>query len=427
MHLQGNFSQNAPGHLLQNDTSRFEGLHKLRVSAKVKVRSGMAGVEMFAYSTTAEGGTLNYQVATPQGTEPHAAWEELALSFLVDHRVRSLRVGFELKSGVDLLVDDFEVNEPTRTDTSLSPELLRYADEVLALIETHSLHRSTLDTNVLRTQLKQLLAGGRSIGDFQQVANFFLKTVDKHSFYWSKKEVDDWRGADATDPEAPVTETTFDFPITTGHLIGPDVGYLRMPAFNSGNAAWDTYFADTLQGLVRAVDRPGLKGWVLDLRENRGGNCWPMLAGIGPVLGSGICGYFGADQDRSDWSYREGRSLADDTEQCSISRSPYKLLAPDPRVAVITGPFTASSGEVVAVAFRGRAGTRSFGSPTAGYSTSNTQFELSDGALLFLATSVYVDRSLNAYGGELQPDEEVPESKEGDAALERAVNWLRGE
>jgi C-terminal processing protease CtpA/Prc len=199
-----------------------------------------------------------------------------------------------------------------------------------------------------------------------------------------------------------------------------------MPQFNSGNEAWDTYFADTLQGLIRALDRPGLKGWVLDLRGNMGGNCWPMLAGIGPILGSGVCGYFGADADRSDWSIAEGRSLMDDSVQCAVSRTPYALLAPDPRVAVITGPSTASSGEVVAVAFRARPGTRSFGAPTAGYSTTNTNFELSDGAMLFLATSVYVDRAMKAYGAELQPDELISVSKEGDAPLERAVQWLRG-
>ena len=427
LYLHGNFTPSAPGHLVHNDTSRYTGLHKLRVSVKVKVDSGEAGVELFAYSTTDEGGTLNYQVARPQGVSQHPGWEELVLTCWVNEQVRSLRIGLQLKSTVDLLVDDFSVQELPRKDTPVASELLHYADEVLALITEHSLYRSTLDTAVLRDELLQLLADGRTTEDFQQVANFFLKTIDKHSFYWSKAEVEAWRGTDTDDDAMSGSEEAFDFPVTTGHLIGEDVAYLNMPPFNSGNAAWDTHFADTLHGLIRTLDRPGLKGWVLDLRGNQGGNCWPMLAGIGPVLGNGVCGYFGAGEDRSHWSYGEGRSSMDDTVQCAISRSPYTLHAPDPRVAVLTGPATASSGEVVAVAFRGRHGARSFGSATAGYSTSNTNFELSDGAMLFLATSVYVDRALNPYGGAVPPDEVVPKSAEGDATLDRAVQWLRGE
>lgn len=60
-----------------------------------------------------------------------------------------------------------------------------------------------------------------------------------------------------------------------------------------------------------------------------------------------------------------------------------------PRVAVLT----AISGEAVAIAFRGRADTRSFGTPTCGLSTSNHTDRLSDGGNLYLTASVMADRS----------------------------------
>jgi len=39
-----------------------------------------------------------------------------------------------------------------------------------------------------------------------------------------------------------------------------------------------------------SADRDDLIGWIVDLRGNGGGNMWPMLAGVGPVLGEGVVG-----------------------------------------------------------------------------------------------------------------------------------------
>ena len=69
------------------------------------------------------------------------------------------------------------------------------------------------------------------------------------------------------------------------------VGYVRV-AGNSGSPLSPLQLADQLQAAVQAQDRDGLVGWIVDLRQNGGGNMWPMLAGIGPVLGDGTAGSF---------------------------------------------------------------------------------------------------------------------------------------
>ncbi len=46
-------------------------------------------------------------------------------------------------------------------------------------------------------------------------------------------------------------------------------------------------YATKLQGIIADLDKAHPAGWVVDLRGNVGGNMWPMLAGIGPVLGEG--------------------------------------------------------------------------------------------------------------------------------------------
>lgn len=97
-----------------------------------------------------------------------------------------------------------------------------------------------------------------------------------------------------------------------------------------------------------------------------------------------------------------------------------------PPVAVLIDGGTGSSGEAVAIAFKGRAGTRFFGVPTAGVSTSNNGFRLPDQANLVITVGMDVDRTGERYALDVDPDETVPfeETAGGDNQLEAAIAWL---
>jgi hypothetical protein len=82
-------------------------------------------------------------------------------------------------------------------------------------------------------------------------------------------------------------------------------------------------------------------------------------------------------------------------------------------------------GEAIAVAFRGRSGTRSFGQSTGGLSTANQHYPLSDGAWLLLTVSTFADRTGQVYGQSIAPDQvgNRPQGAE-DLALQAAIDWL---
>ena len=107
---------------------------------------------------------------------------------------------------------------------------------------------------------------------------------------------------------------------------------------------------------------------------------WPMVAGVGPIVGEGILGFF-VDPDSvvSTWRYVQGKSLLD-AATITQAGDPYELMSPDPPVAVLTDGRTASSGEATTIAFRGRPHARSFGEPTWGVSTAHRGYLLSHGA-----------------------------------------------
>ena len=75
------------------------------------------------------------------------------------------------------------------------------------------------------------------------------------------------------------------------------------------------------------------------MRGNGGGNMWPMVAGVGAVLGEGVAGYFivPVRRARIEWSFRAGAALSGTTEIVRTSAPIPALLArARPCVAVLT-------------------------------------------------------------------------------------------
>ncbi len=304
---------------------------------------------------------------------------------------------------------------------TLPDSLKSYLIEAIQIVKNNALHRDSINWFKAEEQIFTMAATARTYEDCYPALRFLLQALgDRHSFLMSAS-----LSKAVANPDAYKT-----MPLTTGEILEGKIAYLRMPFVFGGNESAATYFADQLHLLLQQLDRSKPKAWILDLRNNRGGNCWPMLAGIGPLLGEGVCGYF-VDPYKKEaqvaWSYRNGQALEGTSINAKVSGTPYQLRQSMPLVAVLTGSKTASSGEVVTVAFRKRPKTRSFGEATAGLSTSNQEFRLRDGAMLILTTSIYADREREVYGGKIHPDEVIGAGLNGgkvDLVIESAKQWL---
>lgn len=350
-----------------------------------------------------------------------ADWQEVSTEFFVDEAANELQIGGLVVGSGQAWFDDFSLTELPLYAGNLPDSLKQYLNDAADIIQKQALHRDLVDWAKEREVILLMASGARTYADCYPVIRHLLgKLGDHHSFLMEAEKSARWSNPD---PEA-----YKQMPLTTGHLLDGNIAYLNMPSVSSGDEQTNIYFADRLQDLIDSLDQFEPKGWILDLRENTGGNCWPMLAGIGPVLGEGKCGYFMelGGKTSGAWFYKKGRSGIGKQKITKVSRKPYRLKQKNAPVAVLTGKNTASSGEVVTVAFRGRPQTRSFGNPTAGLSTGNQNFRLKDGAQIFLTTTVYADRTKETYGAKITPDVETPEVTDGsvDPALKAAKDWL---
>lgn len=230
----------------------------------------------------------------------------------------------------------------------------------------------------------------------------------------------------------------FDFnPPVQGRVVAEDVGIIELPHFiasltdhKKAREATDK-FATQVQTLIRELDQKKIRGWILDLRLNTGGNMWPMLAGIGPILGEGEVGSFVSSTGAIAWSYQGGKSLEGKNVISQVA-SPYQVKHKHPPVAVLTDALTASSAEAIVIAFKGRAKTHFFGMPTDGVPTANEPYKLSDGAILNLTIAIEADRTGKRYDNKIPPDTEIKTDwawygTDMDPVIKAAVQWLKSQ
>jgi len=185
-------------------------------------------------------------------------------------------------------------------------------------------------------------------------------------------------------------------------------------------------FRDAIRTRIEEARIAKACAWIVDLREDTGGNMHPMLDGLAPLLGDGTLGYYvQRDGSRTRWYLDSGEVRGGSVPATAEQVRSQAALGP---VAVLTGPLTASSGEVVAVSFRGLVDARSFGQPTFGNSSANASFPLSDGAMIQLTTALQSDRTGRVFGGPIPPDQEVTPAANGhdgsDAVVQAATQWL---
>lgn len=191
-------------------------------------------------------------------------------------------------------------------------------------------------------------------------------------------------------------------------LLEDGIVLITLPHFSGQNQEDNQRYARAvLDALPETED---IKGVVIDLRGNTGGNMYPMIAAVHRFLPDDTILRFKSRQFSMPITKIFILNSVGIMEQMLI-------LCP---VALLTDEMTASSGEATLLCFRGLASARSFGAPTAGYASANTPYRMPDGSQLVLTTSCDMART-----GEIFCDDPIAPDVPTDHPLEDALAWLR--
>lgn len=286
-----------------------------------------------------------------------------------------------------------------------------FYDELFTIVEKNSINRRNINWPDYRSKVLARVGNAATVAETHEAVRLALSLLqDNHSFVGAPGNTYISGAGTGCGALSILPEPTL-----------PNIGYVRVNGF-SGNEQAALELATAIQSAIQKQDTGTLKGWIVDLRYNTGGNMWPMVAGLGPLIDEGVCGYFiGIDsQPVSAWSYAEGKSINGKTVIIQVAQ-PYQLRKPNPKVAVLIGPATASSGEAATLAFVGRPQTRLFGSSSCGLSTANQTYTLSGGYQIYLTVAFMGDRTGKAYGKEIVPDVLTT----NETTVGEAAKWIR--
>lgn len=329
----------------------------------------------------------------------------------------------------------------------MSQEAEQYIETAVDLMRKNALYKKEIDFEQIHQAIRFYADGAEVASDTHLAIDKALPLLkDHHSSFLTPEVLTQALGLNEDDienikqgrpPHIDPTKiqglaSTLNF--AQGKVVNESIGYLSVPSFEKLYAEEMTFFADSLQNIIKTLDARNVSGWIIDVRDNDGGADMPMIAGLGSLLDEENS-YYGIDESgtiRTQSYYQDGAyyNLESQTDSFAIpivkTTTNYALSNPKLPIVVLTSRKTASSAEAVVAIFQGQENVTVVGERTNGLTTVNSFNFLEDNAVLNLTMAHYADRDKNPLIQGISPDVEIMPSQESesDVVMQRALELL---
>jgi carboxyl-terminal processing protease len=314
-------------------------------------------------------------------------------------------------------------------------QLSNSIDSAYQLIKSRSIHANSVDwKNVDEIFQSNLLNAKNDLDSVNCLLKVFELIKDVHSQIYYKSQVF------ANYPDFDDSTLKYLMPLVqksqeqTGiiktKLLKKKYVYFQLPGIQAGGDGVNNY-AQAISDSLSQYNVKKVKGIILDLRLNGGGQLSSMLAGLYHLLGDAYLGG-GVDTARREtrrMELKDGNFFINDIPMTSIKK--FKATFQNKPVIILIGPSTRSSGSITAIAFKGRKNTFFIGENTAqGYTTGNDYFAINENFILNLSTEFNRDRNLMIYENSVPPDQWLRgkddfENLMNDSKIVAAFNQLK--
>ena len=281
------------------------------------------------------------------------------------------------------------------------PSAETYGKNALSTIDKNGIFAGNDEWKSTYNECLKMIENAKSYDDtYDAIRKALSVGGGKHSMLMTKSESQD-------------TTESYDEVLPTVSLDG-DIAIIKLPDF-LGTAEAGQKYAKVAEDFIHE-NRDKIKGVVLDLRGNTGGDMGPMATAVSSLLPDGELVYYHYRSYDIPVTLKNGVVSNAGTGGKSLYPEE-KLNVP---VAILTDDMTASSGEALTLCFRGLENTRTFGAPTAGYTSVNMLYNMYDGAQMYLTVAFDKART-----GEIFKETSIEPDVATDSPLEAALEWLR--
>jgi len=326
---------------------------------------------------------------------------------------------------VFFLISNLFISCAQKSETELT------LDKIIEHAENNSLYRKNVDWASLKKEMYAIVKNADSVSQLKPALNLMLKKLnDTHGRVFYNNQVLSYYNGEIKEHQKNIDIATYN-EIQSGQvyefkalIIEKNIGYVRIVGLPMGD---NEKMSSEIQNAVCELVQKGAEKWIIDLRHNGGGNMFPMVEGISNIIGDGIVGGTKGvtEEESSVWQIKNGDFFYDEQtvaleNKCQITNTQ--------KVAVLTSPYTASSGEALAVILKERPKTRFFGNKTMGMITATDWKQIDSLTTISISVSYYKDRENNIYDQYINVDETIefePKAEfEKDNGIKRVIEWL---
>lgn len=321
------------------------------------------------------------------------------------------------------------INAVANAQSTIGPEVKQLIDTTVALMQKQSVNAKKVDWVQIKQNALLKAAGAATPYQAGNALRYLMQSVnDYHGTIFYGDSTFKYEPRPYIVSDSIRQQWNRRAGIKTA-MLNSQVGYLRVPSMVNGpKRQLDSLTIGLSDSLCRLLSHKKLKGLVLDLRINGGGVMYPMMLGLEQLLGQGRIGSTITGKT-SYWIIKDHGFYLDDL-MTSINPTCYSDATTMP-VAVVIGNATGSSGEFLAMTFKGRKNTVFIGEPTSGYVTTITGYPLLKKGYIYLSTGYSADRTGHVYTEALKPDiaasgPDMFNNLKQDPKIAAAVKWVEG-